>query len=181
MGTGCCNLSLLKKTPYLVPKPKQKLTHLDAANRPTMVDVGAKNATLREASAEATVKLPPAVARELARTGHRTTKGPVFDTAIVAGVMAAKRTHELIPFCHPLALERCEIRTAFEGDRALRIECEVGLTGKTGVEMEALVGASIAALTVYDMVKALGHGVVIKRTRLLEKAGGKRPYKARAR
>ena len=87
-----------------MPRSSPRLTHLDAANRPTMVDVGAKTATLREATAEAIIKLPPAVARELARTGHRTKKGPVFDTAIVAGVMAAKRTHELIPFCHPLAL-----------------------------------------------------------------------------
>jgi cyclic pyranopterin phosphate synthase len=94
-------------------------------------------------------------------------------------VMAAKRTHELIPFCHPLALERCDIRTAFEGERVLRIECEVALTGKTGVEMEALVGAAVAALTVYDMVKALGHGVVLKRARLLAKSGGKRDYRAR--
>ena len=81
---------------------RARLTHLTPANRPTMVDVGAKTATLREASAEAWVKLPPEVARELVRTGHRTRKGPVFDTAIVAGVMAAKKTHEIIPFCHPL-------------------------------------------------------------------------------
>src|SRR6188508_1623635 len=103
---------------------RQKLSHLDAANRPVMVDVGAKTATSREASAEATVKLPPSVARELARTGHRTKKGPVFDTAIIAGVMAAKRTHELIPFCHPLALEDCRVSIARDGARRLRIECE---------------------------------------------------------
>jgi len=161
--------------------PKAKLSHVDAAGRPRMVDVSGKSPGLRTATAACVVEFPAAIAKALHAGGWRNAKGPVLDTAVVAGVMAAKRTHELIPFCHPLALERCEIRTAFEGDRALRIECEVGLTGKTGVEMEALVGASIAALTVYDMVKALGHGVVIKRTRLLEKAGGKRPYKARAR
>ena len=94
-----------------------KLTHLDPANRPTMVDVGAKAVTLREASAEARVKLPAAVARELQRTGHRTKKGPVFDTAIVAGVMAAKRTHEIMPFCHPLPLERCTVDIAIAARR----------------------------------------------------------------
>ncbi len=159
-----------------MPKPKQKLTHLDAANRPTMVDVGAKIATLREASAEATVKLPPAVARELARTGHRTKKGPVFDTAIVAGVMAAKRTHELIPFCHPLALERCTIAVVSEKAGRIRVVCNVAVHHKTGVEMEALVGASAAALTIYDMCKALSHDIEIESTRLLRKTGGKRDF-----
>src|SRR5215218_7086504 len=95
-----------------MPARRAKLTHLDAANRPTMVDVGAKSPTRREASAEALVKLPPNVARELKRTGHRTKKGPVFDTAIIAGVLAAKRTHDLIPFCQPLALERCTVDVA---------------------------------------------------------------------
>src|SRR6187549_3813306 len=94
--------------------PKSRLTHVDAANRPTMVDVGSKQATQREATAEAIVKLPAAVARELKRSGHRTKKGPVFDTAIVAGVMAAKKTHELIPFCHPLSVERCTVDIASE-------------------------------------------------------------------
>src|SRR3954468_13217988 len=107
-----------------------------------MVDVGAKTATSREATAEATVKLPPAVARELARTGHRTKKGPVFDTAIVAGVMAAKRTHEIIPFCHPLALERCSVDIAAQPDGTIRILCGVAVHHKTGVEMEALMGAT---------------------------------------
>src|SRR5215510_11260439 len=103
-----------------------KLTHLDAANRPTMVDVGAKTATYREASAEAIVKLPKAVARALAAAGHRTKKGPVFDTAIVAGVMAAKRTHELIPFCHPLALERCRVEIESRAG-GIHIVCSVAV------------------------------------------------------
>src|SRR6187200_2330558 len=90
----------------------KRLTHLDAANRPTMVDVGSKEVTRREASAEALVKLPANVARELVRSGHRTKKGPVFDTAIIAGVLAAKRTHELIPFCHPLPLDHVSIDVA---------------------------------------------------------------------
>jgi cyclic pyranopterin phosphate synthase len=146
-----------------------------------MVDVSAKAVSVRSAVAECLVEFPEEIARALHATAWRGAKGPVLDTAIVAGVMAAKRTHELIPFCHPLALERCEIRTTFEGKRALRIECEVALEGKTGVEMEALVGATVAALTVYDMVKALGHGVVLKRARLLSKTGGKRDYRARKR
>jgi cyclic pyranopterin monophosphate synthase len=155
---------------------RSRLTHLDAANRPTMVDVGGKQATLREASAEAWVKLPAAVARELKAAGHRTKKGPIFDTAIVAGVMAAKKTHEIIPFCHPLPLERCSVDI---GDRAggrIRIVCTVAVHHKTGVEMEALMGASAAALTIYDMCKALSHDIEIASVRLLKKSGGKRDF-----
>jgi cyclic pyranopterin monophosphate synthase len=159
-----------------MPKPKPRLTHIDAANRPTMVDVGAKQATQREASAEAIVKLPPAVARELERTGHRTRKGPVFDTAIVAGVMAAKKTHDIVPFCHPLPIERCSVDIATGPRGTLRIVCSVAVHHKTGVEMEALVGASVAALTIYDMCKALSHDIEIGPVRLLSKHGGKRAY-----
>ena len=151
-----------------------KLTHLDAANRPTMVDVGAKTATSREATAEAIVKLPAAVARELERTGHRTKKGPVFDTAIVAGVMAAKKTHELIPLCHPLAVSKVE--NDIEPDRALpglTVRAIVKVTGQTGVEMEALTAVSVACLTIYDMVKAVERGMRIEGIRLIEKRGGK--------
>jgi cyclic pyranopterin phosphate synthase len=155
---------------------RSKLTHLDAANRPAMVDVGAKQATPREAAAEAWVKLPAEVARELARTGHRTKKGPVFDTAIVAGVMAAKKTHEVIPFCHPLPLERCTVDIRDSAGGRIRIVCSVGVHHKTGVEMEALMGASAAALTIYDMCKALSHDIEISRVRLISKSGGKRNY-----
>ncbi|MEO6078964.1 MAG: cyclic pyranopterin monophosphate synthase MoaC [Steroidobacteraceae bacterium] len=152
-----------------------KLTHLDAANRPTMVDVGGKAITRREASAEAMVTLPAVVARELKRTGHRTKKGPVFDTAIIAGVMAAKRTHELIPFCHPLSLQ--SVKIAIDTCRGgLRVTCDVAVSHTTGVEMEALTGASVAALTVYDMCKALSHEIEIGPVRLLQKSGGKRDY-----
>jgi|SRR6185295_11649802 len=159
---------------------KPRLSHIDAANRPTMVDVGAKTATLREASAEAVVKLPSAVARELRRTGHRTRKGPVFDTAIVAGVMAAKKTHEIIPFCHPLPLERCSVDITDSLRGAIRITCSVAVHHKTGVEMEALTGAMAAALTIYDMCKALSHDIEIGPVRLLHKTGGKRDFKRRA-
>ena len=160
---------------------KSRLTHLDAANRPTMVDVGAKSASFREASAEAVVKLPAAVARELKRSGHRTKKGPVFDTAIVAGVMAAKKTHEIVPFCHPLPIESCVLDIADDPRGTLRIVCTVAVHHKTGVEMEALVGAAAAALTLYDMCKALSHDIEIGPVRLLRKRGGKRDFQRAAR
>lgn len=154
--------------------PAKKLTHLDAANRPRMVDVGEKAVTARVAVAEAVVRFPKIVADALREGGMRSKKGPVIDTAIVAGTMAAKRTHEFIPFCHPLAIERCRIEADFVSDTELAIRCEVAITHKTGVEMEALTGASVAALTVYDMCKALSHEIAIERVRLLEKSGGQR-------
>jgi cyclic pyranopterin phosphate synthase len=153
-------------------------THLDADQHPTMVDVSDKTATKRTASAEARVHFPAEVAAALRANGLRSAKGPVFDTAIVAGVMAAKRTHELIPFCHPLGIENCKIAIDMQGDSAV-INCTVTVHHKTGVEMEALTGASIAALTVYDMCKALSHGIVIGDVRLLSKDGGKRSYAAK--
>ena len=110
--------------------------------------------------------------RALRAGGFATAKGPVFHTAIVAGVMAAKRTHELIPFCHPLGIEDCRIQIEMVGDEAV-IACTVAVHHRTGVEMEALTGASIAALTVYDMCKALSHEIVIAETRLIAKHGGK--------
>ncbi len=150
-------------------------THLDAGQRPTMVDVSGKDATRRTASAEARVHLPAPVAAALRENGMRSAKGPVFDTAIVAGVMAAKRTHELIPFCHPLSIESCRVLIELEADTAV-IRCTVAVHHKTGVEMEALTGASVAALTIYDMCKALSHGIVIGDLRLIAKDGGKRDY-----
>ncbi len=150
-------------------------THLDAYQRPTMVDVSDKAATKRTATAEARVTFPSAVATALRDSGLRSAKGPIFDTAIVAGVMGAKRTHELIPFCHPLGLENCSIAIDLRGDTAV-ISCTVTVHYKTGVEMEALTGASIAALTVYDMCKALSHDIIITDVRLLAKEGGKSGY-----
>jgi cyclic pyranopterin phosphate synthase len=157
---------------------KQELTHLDAANRPRMVDVGAKAVTARTATAQATVRFPFEVARTLREGGMRAKKGPVIDTAIVAGTLAAKRTHELIPFCHPLAIERCDIAAGFVNDTDLEIRCSVAVSHKTGVEMEALTGASVAALTVYDMCKALSHEILVTDLRLVEKSGGKREVRA---
>jgi len=142
-----------------------------------MVDVGAKRETRREATAEARVRFPADIAAALRKQDMRSAKGPVVDTAIIAGTMAAKRTHELIPFCHPLAIERCSFDVAFVDDTTLAIRCAVAVTHKTGVEMEALTGASVAALTVYDMCKALSHEIVITDVRLVEKSGGKRRVK----
>jgi len=157
-----------------------ELTHLDAANRPTMVDVGGKDLTHRVATAEARIRLPPAVQRALRASGHRTKKGPVFDTAVIAGVMAAKRTAEFIPFCHPLPLTNCSVDIeAVPGGLAVR--CTASVHHRTGVEMEALTGATVAALTVYDMCKALSHDIRIESIRLLEKRGGKRDFKRPAR
>jgi cyclic pyranopterin phosphate synthase len=158
-----------------------RLTHLDAANRPTMVDVGDKAVTHRVATAEARLRMPREVAEALRESGHRTRKGPVFDTAIVAGVMAAKRTHELIPFCHPLPIDKCDVQIESGAGGLITIRCEVSVHHRTGVEMEALTGATVAALTVYDMCKALSHDIEILSVRLLEKTGGKRDFKRKGR
>jgi cyclic pyranopterin phosphate synthase len=152
-------------------------SHLDSEQKPTMVDVSAKTVTQRTATAEARVRFPAEVATALRANAIRSPKGPVFDTAIVAGVMGAKRTHELIPFCHPLGLESCKINIELEGDTAV-IRCTVSVHHKTGVEMEALTGASVAALTIYDMCKALSQGIVIGEIRLLAKDGGRHGYEA---
>jgi cyclic pyranopterin monophosphate synthase len=159
----------------------RELTHLDASNRPAMVDVGDKAVTERSATAEARVRLPRNVALALKSSGHRTKKGPVFDTAIIAGVMGAKRTHELIPFCHPLGLEQCSVEIEREGATGLVIRCTASVRHKTGVEMEALTGASIAALTIYDMCKALSHDIEIVSVRLVSKSGGRHDFQRKGR
>lgn len=151
-----------------------KLTHLDPAGRPAMVDVSAKQATAREARAECRVKFPVAVAEQLRANGLKSAKGGIVDTAIIAGTMAVKRTHELIPFCHPLPIDGCRFSIDWHDARTLRIECTVKTVHRTGVEMEALTGATVAALTVYDMCKALSHAIVIGPAKLLGKRGGKR-------
>ena len=150
------------------------LTHLDAADLPAMVDVSAKAVTTREATAECRVRFPKEVAAQLHASGLRSAKGGIVETAIIAGTLAVKRTHVLIPFCHPLPIDGCRIHIAWESDNALRIECTVKTTHRTGVEMEALTGATVAALTVYDMCKALSHDIVVGPARLLRKRGGKR-------
>jgi cyclic pyranopterin phosphate synthase len=140
-----------------------------------MVDVGDKTATERTAHAQTLVELPPEVLAELDSGEIATKKGPVFATAIIAGVMAAKKTHELIPFCHPLGLESCKIAIDVTGAQAV-VDCHCKVHHKTGVEMEALTGASVAALTIYDMCKALSHDIVISKTRLMGKTGGKKDF-----
>jgi cyclic pyranopterin phosphate synthase len=151
-----------------------EFTHVDEQRQPAMVDVGAKAVTHRTATAEARVRFPPAVAEALRESGFETSKGPVFQTAIIAGTMAAKRTHELIPFCHPLGIEKCRIEIEMDGRDEARVRCTVAVHHKTGVEMEALTGASVAALTIYDMCKALSHEITVADLRLLEKHGGRR-------
>ena len=152
-----------------------KLSHIDDRNRPAMVDVSDKTATDRVAHARTIIDLPAEVVAELDGDEIATKKGPVFATAIIAGVMAAKKTHELIPFCHPLGLENCKITIEVDNLQAI-IDCHCKVHHKTGVEMEALTGASVAALTVYDMCKAMSHDIVISETRLMSKTGGKRDF-----
>lgn len=141
-----------------------------------MVDVSGKAPTLRVARAEAVLRFPPEAYRALEAQGFATAKGPVFHTAIVAGTMAAKRTHDLIPFCHPLGLERCDITIEPDGYDAIRVACTTAVHHRTGVEMEAMTGASVAALTVYDMCKSLSHGIVIESLQLVAKSGGKSEF-----
>lgn len=153
-----------------------KLSHIDEKNRPTMVDVSDKDATDRSAHARAIVHLPVSIAGHIGGDEIETKKGPVFATAIIAGVMGAKRTHELIPFCHPLGLDNCKVTVELQGNDVV-IDCHCKVHHKTGVEMEALTGASIAALTVYDMLKAMSHDIVISETRLIAKTGGKQDFR----
>ena len=156
----------------------QEFTHVDAQRQPAMVDVGGKAVTHRTAVARALVRFPVPVAEALREAGFETSKGPVFHTAIIAGVMAAKRTHELIPFCHPLGIENCRIEIDMNERAEAEVRCTVSVHHKTGVEMEALTGAAVAALTIYDMCKALSHEIVVAELRLLEKRGGKRDVAA---
>lgn len=156
-------------------------THLDAQNRPAMVNVGDKPVTHRTAHAVAVVALPAEVAALLRDGEIQTKKGPIFQAAALAGVMGAKKTSDLIPLCHPLPLDDCKIEiTPDATGREVTIHCRVRTDAKTGVEMEALTGATIAALTLYDMAKAVSHGIEIRGVRLLEKTGGKSHYTAPA-
>ena len=149
-----------------------ELTHLDAQGQAHMVDVGAKTETEREALAAGRVLMQPETLR-LLRAGNLP-KGDVLGTARVAGIMAAKRTWELIPLCHPLLLTQVAVEFAFdEAASAVEITATVRCRGQTGVEMEALTAVSVSALTIYDMAKAVEHGMRISDIRLLEKRGGK--------
>ena len=156
---------------------EKDFSHLDNTGRVKMVNVGEKSITHRTATARSIVYLPDEVLTQLADGDLQTKKGSVFQIAIIAGIMAAKKTGDLIPLCHPLGLENCNIIIQFNDAREVVIDCTASITAKTGIEMEALVGASIAALTIYDMCKALSHDIVIKETKLIEKTGGKRDFK----
>ena len=156
------------------------LSHINDKNQPGMVDVGGKAPTKRTAHARAIVELPEAVAAAISGGELTSPKGPVFQTAIVAGIMAAKKTSELIPMCHPIGLDDCRIEITPGDGGTLTIDCRCAVTHKTGIEMEALAGASVAALTVYDMCKGISHGIVVRDLRLIEKRGGKSDYVANA-
>jgi cyclic pyranopterin phosphate synthase len=148
--------------------PKKKLSHYDKKGRAAMVDVSAKQATVRTAEASAQVVMSPEVLRALPNNP----KGDVFETARLAGIMAAKRTSELIPLCHPLPLGHIDVRVEL-CENGVAISSKVTTKSVTGVEMEALVAASVAALTVYDMCKALDKGIEIRQVVLESKSGGK--------
>lgn len=155
----------------------EMITHIDNNGNPNMVDVGEKAISRRSASARSIVSLPSEVLEHLINGDLLTKKGPVFQTAIIAGIMAAKKTGDLIPLCHPLGLDNCSINISVNEENEIVIDCTATITAKTGVEMEALVGASMAALTIYDMCKAMSHDMVIKETKLMAKTGGKRDFK----
>jgi len=158
---------------------KKQFTHIDPSGNPAMVDVSGKASTKRVARAQAVVYLGKKIISMMKGDELITKKGPVFQTAIIAGVMGAKQTHTLIPFCHPLGLEDCQVKIAVKKNKAI-IDTQATVTGKTGVEMEALTAATIAALTIYDMCKALSHEMVIEEVKLMEKSGGKKDFKRKA-
>ncbi|CAN5464771.1 cyclic pyranopterin monophosphate synthase MoaC [soil metagenome] len=153
------------------------LTHVDESGNPGMVDISDKAITKRNAIAQAIVVPGEEIIHHLQGDEIMTKKGPVFQTAIIAGTMGCKKTSDLIPLCHPLALEKCKIHIKVNENKEIIITCTASITSKTGVEMEALTGATVAALTIYDMCKAFSHNIIIKEIKLLEKTGGKSDYK----
>ena len=155
----------------------KEFTHLDDKNQPKMVNVGSKNVTKRIAIAKAEMFLGVEIISLFTDEELTTKKGPVFQTAIIAGIQAVKKTSDLIPMCHPLIINGIDINIEIIDNQNIDITCQVEIDGKTGVEMEALTGASVAALTVYDMCKAISQKMVIKEIKLLEKTGGKSDIK----
>ncbi len=155
----------------------KKFTHLDAAGNPSMVDVGEKKVTKRIAKARSIIVVDDEILAQFEGKDIQTKKGPVFQTAIIAGVMGAKKTSNLIPLCHPLGLDNCQVAIHINDAKEIVVDCTASLSGKTGVEMEALTGATVAALTIYDMCKAFSHNIIIKETKLMEKRGGKSDFK----
>jgi cyclic pyranopterin phosphate synthase len=155
---------------------KKQFTHISKDGNPQMVDVSGKNLTLRRAKAQAVINVGDEILNLIENNELVTKKGPVFQTAIIAGVMGGKRTSDLIPFCHPIGLEDCQVKISVANQKII-IDTETVVSGKTGVEMEALTAASVAALTVYDMCKALSHDIVIEEIKLMAKSGGKKDFK----
>jgi len=159
---------------------KVKLTHIDEMNNPAMVDITEKSISKRVAVAEGFITLPPEIFANILNGDISSKKGPVIQTSIIAGTMAVKKTSELIPFCHPLMIEKCSFKHGFLTESyQLKMSCEVHTTGKTGVEMEALTGVQVALLTVYDMLKAISHQMTIGPVSLVKKTGGKSDFKLR--
>jgi cyclic pyranopterin phosphate synthase len=152
-------------------------THLNENGQPAMVDVGSKQASLRTARARSIVSMPPEIMLHFVNGDIQSKKGAVFQVAIIAGVVAAKKTGDLIPLCHPIGMDNCTVDIHVNDSNEVVIDCTASVTAKTGIEMEALTGASIAALTIYDMCKAMSHDIVIKETKLMEKTGGKRDFR----
>jgi len=157
-----------------------KLSHISEKGLPSMVDVGDKKITSRTAHARSIVVLPNEIVDLIDNDDILTKKGAVFQTAILAGIMAVKKTSDLIPLCHPLPLNKCSVDISINENNQVIIDCIAKVEGKTGVEMEALTGASVAALTVYDMCKAMSHDIVITNTSLISKTGGKSDYQQKA-
>ena len=163
-------------TPNLSQQP-YKLSHLDADGDIHMVDVGHKVVTTREAVAQGYVVFPRNIYSEIKAADGITKKGSITQTAHIAGIMAAKRTHDLIPLCHPLPLDKIGLSFSYEDEVcAIKVTSTVRVTHKTGVEMEALTAVSVACLTIYDMTKALSHDIIINDMRLVTKTGGKSDY-----
>ncbi len=156
---------------------KKQFTHINAQGNPSMVNVGKKTPTHRTARAQSIVEVDDAIMDLLENDEIHTKKGPVFQTAIIAGIMAAKKTGELIPLCHPIGMDNCAIDIHINDKKQIVINCTASVFAKTGIEMEALTGASLAALTIYDMCKAFSHNITIKATKLMEKTGGKKDFK----
>ena len=153
------------------------LSHLDSNGDVSMVDVSGKTATTREAHATGQVRFPAAIYAQIKAADGMTKKGSITQTAHIAGIMAAKRTHDLIPLCHPLPLDKIGLTFDYDdGAQAIIVNATVKVTHKTGVEMEALTAVSIACLTIYDMTKALSHDIVIDNMHLITKTGGKSDY-----
>jgi cyclic pyranopterin phosphate synthase len=154
-----------------------KFSHIDDKNQPSMVNVGNKNVTKRKAIARGELFLGKEIMAYFTNDEITTKKGPVFQTAIIAGIQAVKKTSELIPMCHPLMINGIDISIEPIDNESVEVLCFVEIDGKTGVEMEALTGVSVACLTIYDMCKALSQRMIIKEIKLLEKTGGKSDYK----